>query len=62
MNSPITFWLGIYLGGVVAMTLMIVAQQLGGDEEIEAAEILHALFWPVLLPWFLIEVALDWRS
>lgn len=61
MNGPVLFWLGVYLGGVIAMAMMIVAQQLAGDEGIDAAEIFHALLWPVLLPWFLIDVAGGWK-
>lgn len=60
--SPLFFWLGIYLGGVIAIAMMLLAEALQDGEPIDWMEVAHALLWFILLPWYLIDVARGWRS
>jgi hypothetical protein len=56
----IEFWIGVYLGGLIAAALVTLAGASAVDD-FEATDLLGAVLWPVALPWFVIAVARGWR-
>ncbi|WP_337846229.1 hypothetical protein [Sphingomonas sp.] len=61
--NPLTFWLGVYLGGVVATFLLTHAEVMADDDRggLTGLELASVFAWPILLPLFVIEVARGWR-
>lgn len=51
------FWLGVYLGGAVAVAMMLIAEAMQDGEAIDWMEAAHAALWAILMPWYLIDVA-----